>query len=136
MSEDIRDVNQAFIATKVIARARKNGWVYDPEVESNLMPFGEAGQFLYDKTYFNHDFAKAFWKPNIVDGFDAVCNKCQYTHYEKVFGRKNVPEKYMCCRCGGKTNIELTFEDDFAWMTLLQEMVVEEHPIMYLKQFV
>jgi hypothetical protein len=135
MSEDIRDVNQTFIATKAIARARKNGWEWETIFNGDPMMF-EASQFLLNKMYFNHDFAKAFWKPNIVDGFDATCNKCQYTHYEKVFGRKNVPEKYMCCRCGGKTNIELTFEDDFAWMTLLQEMVVEEHPIIYLKQFV
>lgn len=68
---------------------------------------------LYYRIIFSHDFAKAFWGEKIMDG--------GYVHFDKFEGD-------MARLAVAKLKVE-------SWKYHLQQMVIEEEPLSYLKKF-
>lgn len=72
-----------------------------------------------------HDFAKAFW------GDRNICRACM--DLNRISDKEQYPNSVGSCDdCGENSFSNFIFE----WQFHLQQMVLEENPIKYLKQFV
>jgi hypothetical protein len=116
MSENVKDVNQSLVAIKAIEKAKANGWAWAADMEQMFEGIIHS-PFLAYKMYFNHDFAKAFWGEENFTGF--------WSH------KTADGTRFM-----GKTISNWDKNPTKVWQYHLEKMVLEEHPIMYLKQFV
>ena len=105
------------ILKKAIEKATKNGW---------KNPFHTVEFQLSDKVWgsaipaiiFSHDFAKAFW------------NKNEYGWTkELVEETKRLHPKSRIAEWG-------TLDTDYNWQYHLQQMVLEENPLQYLKKYI
>lgn len=111
------------ILNKAIEKAAKNGYI-PPQKVVTVHPFYQyidmhyiPGEFMSSESIvFSHDFAKAFW------GEDYLCicgTRCKADDYVK----------HICSyEYGGQARLE--------WQHHLQQMVISETPIQYLKQFI
>lgn len=115
------------ILKKAIEKAEKNGYTVGEnhletwEVQCPAVHVYSNGvkikSTLLKEIIFSHDFAKAFWGIKWGDG---CCRYCQIppglTHPYPCPYRNAVPEPLV-------------------WQYHLQQMVLEEEPLLYLKQF-
>ena len=98
-------MNKEKILKKAIEKAEKNG--YPKELSKWLKSNSNLTDLMiYSQFIFDHDFAKEFW------GEDKQCNVKEYFEGED------------------KVSYEL-----YEWQYHLQQMVLEENPILYLEQF-
>jgi hypothetical protein len=95
------------VINAIIAKAIMNGWEA-PDVLNNGEPFA-SDKFKMMKMYFDRDFAKAFWSPE---------------HHIKLFISVPLEESTIACRMS------------YAYEYHLQQIVLNEKPIEYLKKFV
>lgn len=144
------------ILQKALQQAVDNGWQFDPDTWSGnelnkrksykvtsldfirgVVYFGKGMQYNYAVPIifiFRRDFAKAFWKPECIQGYSVKCDD-GYSHY-KQSREKNFPEKYYCPNCRKKLEIKTVYDDEYDWMYNLQAMVLEEEPLKYLEKFI
>lgn len=105
------------ILKKAIEKAEKNGYKF----EYNL----KACQYnsYYYSFIFSHDFAKAFWN---LEG--EYCPYCKSKNLDALFGG-SFPYRCKDCRkdCHPDTY--------FCWQHHLQQLVLEEEPLLYLERF-
>ena len=95
-----------------------------PIVCFNFPEFKKSIECSYEKLIFSHDFAKAFWgeEKHLENQFDIIDN----------------------CACGELTyHYYQTYEDgmvrnctEYCWQYHLQQMVLEQNPIDYLRKFI
>jgi len=106
------------ILQKAIEKAVKNGFVYTPYSISDGVhqTVNEVPEILiYRHLIFSHDFAKAFWGEERADE--------QYDKEDKYW------HDTSCCSGSG------VFFEGNRWQYHLQQMVLEEEPLLYLKRF-
>ena len=109
------------ILKKAIEKAVKNGWEGElPVGLKYLLEITVSGGIIvghvYDTIIFSHDFAKAFWgeeKLPICEG------RCGYIGEDMHMHKKEYFSKYMIK----------------AWKHYLQQMVLEENPLDYIRKF-
>ena len=106
------------ILKKIIEKATENGFEYGTQKNAMIIPRSFIRKNgLFNILLFNHDFAKAFWgKQRISIQFNFEKGKYYYKFWDEKTGKEH----------GLKP----------AWQFFLQEMVLSENPIKFLKQFI
>lgn len=104
------------ILKKAIDKAIKNGYWHGYYTQHNFAELYENEWFWYN-VIFSHYFAKAFW------GKNKVCYLCGHTEKE--------------CRIEQTTNCGAEGFGGFtiSWKYHLQQMVLEEEPLEYIRRF-
>ena len=111
-------MNNETILKKAIEKAQKNGYDFDkiqPNIDKVDWIFVVNNED-YRSIIFSHDFAKAFWGEMRRVG--SICGKDE-------------PENGKCCDdydCRGEWV-------DIDWQGALQQMVLEEEPLKYIKRY-
>lgn len=126
------------VLIKALQKAQKNGFMKDAGLKNPSITENLDYIFLFNNDYsfgsgynlkdiiFSHEFARAFW------GDEEICTGCG----------KNAEKNYddgICMNCA-----EYTLSDGHlgdmnimeAWQHNLQEMVIYENPIDYLRMFI
>jgi len=83
--------------------------IHYPTIKTTIGEFGTITEVDYEKVIFSHDFAKAFWGEKIIET----------DNWSK--------QEWDCCA---------TQDQVPAWQYRLQQMVLEENPINYLRKFI
>jgi hypothetical protein len=102
------------VLQKAIEIAIENGYKYHNPIGLGIDE--RQFQFRFNRSYFSHDFAKAFWGDKTYRGF--------FKLYEKGYSTcmvKSLPEFYD--------------NPLMEWQYHLQQMVLCSNPIDYLRQF-
>ena len=109
------------IIKKAIEKAVSNGYKVPTfiDIEASWAEF----LFVSRKIYFSHDFAKAFFGEEPFEGFktfhDGNGNRITYRPCYEMLDNPSKAKR-----------------DDAAWKAHLQQMVLEENPIDYLRKFI
>jgi hypothetical protein len=141
------------VLQKAIEIAIENGWM-DGYTDWNIFsvmdsPFPLGGHYInfhkasafeygmsVNDIIFSHNFAKAFWIPKDISAFKVECKKDGYFNRQEIWRKKDIPEKQYCPKCRLKLSVELEYQDEYDWLSHLQQMVLEENPIDYLRKFI
>lgn len=117
------------IVMRALLQAQRNGFA---GINLDLIP----SVIPINNVIFNHDFAKAFW------GEKRTCFICGSTTYE-VYETNNSnghDTDINCSGCGAEWMDKNEFSEQgntlSAWQYHLQQMVLEEEPVNYLKKFI
>lgn len=121
-------MNDEQMITQVIEKAEKNGYQRD-KYRFPMWRIVEHPEFII----FKHSFAKAFWGEEQIkreSDFSKLIAYCFWhvTHYLGVQSQEGRQQKFNDLH-------GMNFEDVPAWQYHLQQMVLEEIPILYLEKF-
>jgi hypothetical protein len=108
------------VLQKAIEIAKNNGYEL-PSVFGVGEPY-DSDRFKVWKLFFSHDFAKAFWGEEPFDGFK--------NYFDNGYRFTFKPLYEMC------ENPEEAKKTDAEWKAHLQQMVLFDNPIDYLRKFV
>ena len=86
--------------------------IHYPTIKTTIGEFGTITEVDYEKVIFSHDFAKAFWGEG-----DTIRVSHNYNTYR-----------------GNK--FDATIKEIPVWQYHLQQMVLQENPINYLRKFI
>lgn len=138
-------MTDAEILQKAIEKAMKNGYregtarievdydAFTNEIRNVVFHMknvlgGHGFAFNYLKIIFSHSFAKAFW------GEDRIkVHKCKNCEYWKPYSKHT--ERMFCPYDGRKLIDGEILDGSQQWKINLQQMVLEENPIQYLRRF-
>jgi hypothetical protein len=101
-------MTQQEVLTKAIEKAFKGGWK-DGTIEAYVKVISVANSVVIRGIIFNHDFARALWGEK----------KVKHNAHALIKDGKKVGESYGMM---------------FAWEIHLQQMVIADDPIKYLKE--
>ena len=98
------------------------------KTKKGILEFSAEMIRIKPEIIFDHGFAKAFWIPEPTNCY--VCPKCGYaTPYSKH------SEETHCSTDGRKLVEKKIVVEDEEWRGHLQQMVLEEEPIKFLRNF-
>jgi len=126
------------ILKKAIEKAVKNGWEHNFKEEWIISGMKGSPDWYYN-IIFSHDFAEALW------GEEEICKDCGSRIDEKMTGARLNWKVIECsgCDCSNwispkSKSTSLRKSDNFiikAWQYHLQQMVLAEEQLQYLKKF-